>query len=225
VYSVLTDDEWQVMEGWYADTLAAGSIGELNPPAMSVIHGLIDGGGLTRVAQIGHYYGYSALLIGFWLRAMGGKRVLVSVDIDEQATAFTQRWIDTAGLSDHVKLLLADASTEAGLSAIVAAFGGQMPQLTIRDSTHDYRATKRELDLWVPRMESQSIMLFNGTSTMSASWDESGRGGPQKALRDWVKRRKDVAYMSLNDRVGAKGMEDPPLVYADGCGLGILQKL
>lgn len=225
VYDVLTDEEWELLEEWYAETLAADSIGEWNPPAMSVIHGLINGGGLTRVLQIGHYYGYSALLIGWWLRAMGGSRLLVSIDIDPKATEFTQRWIDRAGLGAYVKLLLADATTEQALEDAVAAFGGSMPQLILRDSTHDYRVTKRELDLWVPRMDTQSIMLINGTSTMSSGWDESGRGGPQKALRDWTKRRKDVGYISLNDRVGAKGTEDPSLAYADGCGLGILQKL
>lgn len=224
VYDVLTDEEWELLEEWYAETLAADSIGEWNPPAMSVIHGLINGGGLTRVLQIGHYYGYSALLIGFWLRAMGGARLLVSIDIDAAATDFTRRWVERAGLGEYVHLLVADATDPQTVDAVVAEFGDRMPQLIVRDSTHDYRLTKRELGLWVPRMDSQSILLINGTSRLSSGWDESGRGGPRKALRDWMRRRRDVDYLSLNERVGEHGLEDPPLAYADGCGLGILQK-
>ena len=69
IYDVLSDDEWQIMEGWYAATLERESIGEINVPAMSLIQGFIAGNGLTRIVQLGHYYGYSALLIGFWLQA------------------------------------------------------------------------------------------------------------------------------------------------------------
>ena len=222
VYGVLTDDEWAVMEEWYAETAARDAVGEWNPPAMSLIHGFVDGGGLRRVLQIGHYYGYSALLIGFWLRAMGGERRLVSADIDPEATAFTQRYLDRAGLGDHVTLVECDAATPDGMAAILAAFGGEMPELIVRDASYDYRVIRRELGLWVPRMASQSVMLINGTSTMASKWDESGRGGPHKAVRDWCRRRRDVSYLSLNDRVGAPGVE--PSAYADGCGLGILQK-
>ena len=91
VYRLLSDDEWQVMEEWYEETAARNAVGEWNPPAMSLIHGFIDGGGLHRVAQIGHYYGYSVLLVGFWLRAMGGDRRLVSIDIDEEAGITAQK--------------------------------------------------------------------------------------------------------------------------------------
>lgn len=222
VYEVLTDDEWQLMEEWYAETAAIGAVGEWNPPAMSLIHGFVNGGGLSRVAQIGHYHGYSALLVGFWLRAMGGDRLLVSADIDAQATAFTQRYVDRAGLRDHVRLLVCDASTEAGIEQIVAALGGRMPELILRDSSHDYDETKRELKRWVPRMASQSVMVINGMSVLSEQWDPRGRGGSHKAVRDLTRRRRDVSYIALNDRVGEPGVE--PSAYADGCGLGILQK-
>ncbi len=116
VYGVLTDAEWAIMEDWYRETDAIDSIGEWNPPAMGVIQGLVDGSGLTRVLQIGHYYGYSALLIGFWLRAMGQGGRLVSIDIDPKATEFTQHWLDRAGLNEQVTLLLMDSASGAALS-------------------------------------------------------------------------------------------------------------
>src|SRR3954468_19532616 len=112
IYQVLTDAEWQIMDDWYATTFAADSIGEINVPAMSMIQGLISGGAVTRVVQLGHYYGYSALLIGFWLRHMDNGARLVSIDIDPKATAFTQEWIDRAGLTPYVALKLGDSAAK-----------------------------------------------------------------------------------------------------------------
>lgn len=224
IYQVLGDDEWEIMEQWYAATEAADCIGEINVPAMSMIQGLISGSGLSRVVQLGHYYGYSALLIGFWLRAMGGDRKLVSIDIDPKATAFTQSWLDRAGLGDHVKLMLEDSAAPRALRDVTTTFDGMGPQLIVLDSSHQYDHTLRELELWVPAMASQSLMLLHDTSTYAKSFDTAGKGGVQKALDDWTKRRKDVAVLNLNRHVGQDGVSGAG-TYLDGCGLGILQKL
>jgi predicted O-methyltransferase YrrM len=223
IYQVLTKDEWQLMEEWYATTLAADSIGEINVPAMSIIHGLISGNAIRRVVQLGHYYGYSALLIGFWLRHMGNGGQLVSIDIDPKATAFTQEWIDRAGLSDVVALKLGDSAAQDAVDDSEAKLEG-MPQLIILDSSHQYEHTLRELNLWVPRMQRHSLMLLHDTSTYARSWDSGGLGGVQQAVDDWLPSRSDVAFLNLNRHVGDP---DKPgdLVYQDGVGLGILQKL
>ena len=99
-----------------------------------------------------------------------------------------------------------------------------MPQLILLDSSHQYEHTLRELELWVPAMDSQTIMLLHDSSTFARNWDKEGTGGVQQALDDWLRGRKDVAFFSLNRRVGEPGVT-PDLVYQDGCGLGILQKL
>jgi predicted O-methyltransferase YrrM len=223
IYQVLTDDEWQIMEDWYAATLAADSIGEINVPAMSVIQGFVSGNGLRRIVQLGTYYGYSSLLIGFWLRHMdqGGK--LISIDIDPAACNFTLEWLERAGLNDHVALMLADSASEQAQVDSVSTFGGRQPELIILDSSHQYEHTVRELDLWVPRMDPQSLMLLHDTSAYARTWDQGGLGGVQKALDDWLPGRTDVAFMNLNRRIGEPGVE--PVAYRDGCGLGLLQKL
>jgi predicted O-methyltransferase YrrM len=224
IYQVLTDEEWQIMEDWYATTLAADSIGEINVPAMSMIQGFISGGALRRVVQLGHYYGYSALLIGFWLRHMGQGGKLISIDIDPKATAFTQEWLERAGLQDHVALMLADSAAPRSLQDAVATYGGVMPQLIVLDSSHQYDHTLRELDLWVPAMERHSLMVLHDTSTYARTWDAKGKGGVQQALDDWLPGRSDVAFLNLNRQVGDPDASGE-LVYQDGCGLGILQKL
>ena len=223
IYQVLTDEEWALMERWYEETQAADSIGEINVPAMSMIQGLITGSGVRRIVQLGHYYGYSALLIGFWLRAMGNGGKLVSVDIDPKATAFTQSWIDRAGLSEFVALKLGDSAAPDAVDDSEAALG-RMPQLIVLDSSHQYEHTLRELDRWVPRMERNTLMLLHDTSTYARGWDAGGHGGVQQALDDWLPKRRDVAYLNLNRQIGDP---DKPgdAVYQDGCGLGIIQKL
>ena len=224
IYGVLGDDEWQIMDEWYEATLAADCIGEINVPAMSMIQGFISGGAVRRVVQLGHYYGYSTLLIGFWLRAMGQGGKLVSIDIDPNATAFTAEWVQRAGLEKHVALRLGDSADEESLTDAGGALGGAMPQLIVLDSSHQYEHTIRELDLWVPRMDPQTIMLLHDTSTYARNWDAAGLGGVQQALDDWLPGRDDVVFLNLNRRVGEPDVS-PALTYQDGCGLGILQKL
>jgi predicted O-methyltransferase YrrM len=211
------------MEDWYAATLAADSIGEINVPAMSVIQGLVTGSATRRMVQLGHYYGYSTLLIGFWLRHMGHGGRLVSIDIDPKATAFTAEWVGRAGLEEQVDLLVGDSAAQSSLEHAVGVLGG-MPQLILLDSSHQYAHTKDELDLWVPRMASQTVMLLHDTSTFARSWDANDAGGVQQALDDWLPGRDDVAFLNLNRRVGEPGLTED-LTYGDGCGLGILQKL
>jgi methyltransferase family protein len=224
IYQVLADDEWQIMEDWYGATLERDSIGEINVPAMSLIQGFICGNGLTRIVQLGHYYGYSTLLIGFWLRYMDNGGTLVSIDVDPVATGFTNEWVQRAGLEAFVQLRLCDSAGPQAIPESRTTFGGLMPQLIVLDSSHQYEHTIRELDLWVPQMDQHSLMLLHDTSTYARSWDANGLGGVQQALDDWLPGRDDVALTIINRRAGEPGTSHV-LVYQDGCGLGILQKL
>jgi predicted O-methyltransferase YrrM len=70
---------------------------------MSVLQGLVMGSAITRIVQLGDHYGYSTLLLGFMLRAMGVSSTgLASIDISDGATRVTQRWVDRAGLRSQV---------------------------------------------------------------------------------------------------------------------------
>src|SRR5262249_52155797 len=70
LYATLSAREWRLMADWYDETARSGAYGEINVPAMSLVQGLLMGNGIRRVVELGHYYGYSTLLIGFMLRAM-----------------------------------------------------------------------------------------------------------------------------------------------------------
>ena len=219
IYALLTDDEWDVMEGWYAATEARGAIGEINVPAMAFVLGLLTGNGVRRVAQLGHFYGYSALLIGFMLRHMDGQGRLVSVDIDPEATAFTQEWLDRAGLSDLVTLHVGDSADAASHAVAVERLAGD-PEVLLIDSSHAYRHTLRELDLWMPRMPVGSLTLMHDTTEYATEFDPTGEGGVRRAVQEWLPAHPEVSAIALNG--GLAGA--PDLVYKDGCGLGILQR-
>ena len=223
IYATLGDDEWAVMRDWYAETARRGAIGEINVPAMSLLQGLVMGNGLRRIVQLGHFYGYSALLLGFWLRAMGGERTLFSIDIDPEATRFCREWVGRAGLGGQVVMHVGDSADPASCEAALASIGGP-PELVIVDSSHQYAHTLRELDLWVDRLPPAGMMLLHDVSVFAQSFDPTNEGGVRRALGEWVAGRSDVALLSLNGELPeGTGLDD--LTYKDGCGMGILQRL
>ena len=223
IYALLSGAEWEVMRGWYEETEAAGAIGEINVPAMTMIQGLVMGNGIRRIVQLGHFYGYSTLLLGFMLRHMGARPGLFSVDIDQDATDFTQQWVDRGGLGDFVRLHVADSAGDQTVQAATDYLGGP-PQLILLDSSHAYGHTLRELDLWVPKMQLGTIMLMHDTSVFAKSFDPTKEGGVARALDEWLPAHPEVNFLNLNAFV-QDGADANELVYKDGCGLGMLQKV
>jgi predicted O-methyltransferase YrrM len=224
LYGGLRDDEWAVMEGWYAETGRVDRIAEINVPAVSFVTGLIAGNGIRRVVQLGHYYGYSALLIGFTLRATGAPGPgLVTVDVDPAATAFTRKWVDAAGLAEVVAVEEADSASPATVERCEQALGGRA-ELLLVDSSHAYGHTLRELDLWAPRLPVGALVLLHDASAFAAGFDPTGEGGVRRAIGEWLPAHAAWSGMTLNGHV-RPGADGDALVYKDACGLGILQRV
>lgn len=221
VFSTLSRREWGVMSRWFRDSERAKGIGEINVPAMSLLQGLIMGNGITRTVELGHYYGYSTLLTGFMLRSMNNGGKMVSIDIDPKANAFTGKWIERAGLTETCSLFLGDSSDPKALDFAVQQLGG-MPDLILLDSSHQYEHTLRELDLWVPLMTPNTIMVLHDTSNVARDWDGTEKGGVPAALEQWLPKHPEVEFLNLNRVVPVSGSTDG-LTYKDGCGIGILQ--
>ena len=222
LYASLREDEWAVMQGWFEETGRIARIAEINVPAMSLATGLIGGSGVRRVVQLGHYYGYSALLLGFTLRAMGAAPGLVTVDIDAAATDFTRRWVQAAGLGDVVVVEEADSAAPDTVQRCEAVLGGA-PELLLVDSSHAYRHTMAELDLWAPRLPPGALVLLHDASVFAEGFDPTGEGGVHRAIGEWLPRNPSWTGMTLNGHV-APGADGNALVYKDACGLGILQR-
>jgi predicted O-methyltransferase YrrM len=224
LYAGLRDDEWAVMEGWYAETGRIERIAEINVPAVSFVTGLVGANGIRRVVQLGHYYGYSALLIGFTLRATGAPGPgLVTVDVDPAATAFTKKWVDAAGLAPVVAVEEADSAAPATVERCDRALGGP-PELVLVDSSHAYAHTLRELDLWTPRLPVGALVLLHDASPFAAGFDPTGEGGVRRAIGEWLPGHPQWSGMILNGHV-RPGADGDGLVYKDACGLGVLQRV
>ncbi|HEV7806876.1 MAG TPA: class I SAM-dependent methyltransferase [Solirubrobacteraceae bacterium] len=223
LYANLREDEWAVMAGWFAETGRRGRVAEINVPAMALVTGLITGNGIGRVVQLGHYYGYSALLLGFALRATGVEGpALVTVDIDRSASAFTLKWIKAAGLAETVSVHTGD-SADPALPALARRLLGGPPEIVLVDSSHAYEHTLRELDLWAPQLPPNALLLLHDASVFAQDFDPTAAGGVHRAIDEWLAANPAWSGMTLNGAV-APGADGDALVYKDACGLGILQR-
>ena len=222
VLAALSDAEWQILEAWFEDTERHfPSPGELSVPAISMISALIGGNGISRIVQAGHYAGYSTLLLGFLLRAMGKRQALFSIDIDRPVTEYTQQWATRAGLDDIVRLAVSDSAAADAPTAAAAYLGGA-PQLVLIDSSHNYDHTLKELDLWYQAIIPGGMIVMHDASIFAQRFDAAGHGGVRRAALEWAKAH-GMQIWTLNGFVdGSQSVEQ--LTYRDGCGLGFLQK-
>ena len=155
------------------------------------------------------------------LRAKNNGGKMVSIDIDPKANDFTRKWIERAGLTETCSLYLGDSSDPKAFDYALEKLGG-MPDLILLDSSHQYEHTLRELDLWVPHMKPNTIMLLHDTSTLARNWDATKKGGVPAALAEWLPAHPEVEFVNINQVVATTGETDD-LTYKDGCGIGILQ--
>lgn len=237
LFSFLTEPEWQVMEGWFEDTTARQMVGEVNIPLMSVLQGLLMGSATTPVVQLGHYAGYSTLLIGWMLRRMGHRRAFVSIDIDPVTCDYTQRWIQRAELGEHVTIHCGSSTDPASLERTRRLLG-QPPRLVFIDASHEYGQTLKELDTWYEVIAPGGLILLHDTSPLAERFDRTGEGGVRRAVSEWLARQPSArainifhpasqrllaAYKTLDDVAGFRDELDG-MIYKDFAGLGIIQK-
>lgn len=216
IFQILSDEEFGLLMAWFEDSRQAGFVGECGVAAISMLMSLIMGSKMSRIAQAGHYGGYSALLMGMMLRKMGGRRKLISFDIDQASTRFARSWIERAGLSDHVRLILCD-SADPIAPAIAAEFLGGNPDLLFIDSSHQYRHTAEELRLWAGAIGSRGFICMHDASDYAMTFDPSGLGGVRRAALEW--RAGNAGEMlTITGEVG-----NPHAPYGDPCGFGIIQ--
>lgn len=224
VYSWLNDDEWELMRGWFhqSEVEFGAFTGECGVPCLSMLQGLIMGNGVQRVVQLGHYVGYSTILISLMMERMASGGRLFSVDVDQRVTDFTQGWVDRFGTTGSVDLRVMDSSDPEAGQAAIETFGGQAPQLIFIDSSHQYEHTLAELDLWYPLLQDWGFVVLHDASTFAADFDSTSAGGVKRAIDEWNLIANDRIF-TINSQFGppASGQD---LVYVDGCGLGMMQK-
>ncbi|HEX8899089.1 MAG TPA: class I SAM-dependent methyltransferase [Chthoniobacterales bacterium] len=221
VYSDLSDDQWSVLREWYAETDRNGPIGECAVPLISLLHGLVMGNRVTRIAQLGTCAGYSALLLGWMLRRMKARRGLFSLDLDPTMCELAGRWIARADLRDFVEIAEGNSLDAASIEAAQKYLGGD-PQLIVLDSSHEYRSTLAELDLWYPALAPSGLLVLHDVSEFAAGFDVTGDGGVRRAFAEWRKAHPEAETLSLNH--DSRSMEAARPVYKDACGVGLIHK-
>ncbi|MBK7404091.1 MAG: class I SAM-dependent methyltransferase [Phycisphaerales bacterium] len=219
MYRVLSPDERSLLLDWYAATERDGHAGEMAVPMASLVLGMVHGSGIRRLVQLGHFAGYSSLLIGWALRRMGAERGLFSIDLRPKMTGYTQGWLDRAGLGAFVGLHTSD-SADPGCVGAAREYLGGAPGAVIIDSSHQYRHTLAELDLWYPALEPGGLLFLHDASPMAAKYDRSGEGGVRRALDEWLARPGAPPALTL---LGPEG-HGQARAYADPSGLCIIQR-
>ena len=221
VYSDLDVQEWSVLRDWYSETDRNGPIGECAVPLISLLHGLVMGNRVARLVQLGTCAGYSALLLGWMLRRMKSPRGLFSVDHDPAMCALARRWIERAGLQDFVEIAEGSSLELASVEAARKYLGGD-PELIILDSSHEYRSTLSELDLWYAALAPGGVLVLHDVSEFAAGFDVTSEGGVRRAFSEWRKSHSDIETFSLN--MQSRSMEEARPLYKDACGVGLIHK-
>ncbi len=221
IYSDLAEEEWTLVRAWYNETNQAGQVGEVAVPLMSLLQGFVLGNRATRLVQLGTHAGYSSLLFGFMLRRMQAKHGLFTLEIDPQFCAIARGWISRAGLEDFVAVAESNSLEPASVTAAQEYLGGA-PGLIILDSSHEYRATLRELDLWYAALDAGGLLVVHDVSRFAQTFDVTGEGGVRRAFDEWRAANPEPETFLLNG--AARSMDLPRPFYKDACGLGLIHK-
>jgi predicted O-methyltransferase YrrM len=221
IYSCLTESEWRLLEEWFSDTRKKNWGGECAVPLMSLLQGLVMGNIIRRIVQLGTFAGYSALLLGFFLRQMGARRGLFSLEIGAHLCEYARDWLGRADLLDFVKIEHR-SSLDPASPGLASGYLGGAPELILIDSSHEYEATVQELEIWYPLLASGGLIALHDTSNFAIDFDVTRAGGVARALKEWRQKHPGVETFSLN--AGVNVMEPPPPVYQDACGVGLIQK-
>ncbi len=221
IFASLSEEEWQLMEDWFAETTRQNLIGECVVPIMSFLHGMVMGNGIQRIVQLGTHAGYSSLLLGFYLRQMHAQRGLFSFEIDEPLCRFARGWLERAGLAEVVRVELR-SSLDPASPGLAREYLGGAPELVFLDSSHEYRQTLDEIEAWYPALAAGGFIVLHDTSEFAACFDVTGVGGVRRALSEWRDSHREIEVISLNHNVPM--LETPGMVYQDFCGVGVIQK-
>ncbi|MBA3274002.1 MAG: class I SAM-dependent methyltransferase, partial [Chthoniobacterales bacterium] len=185
------------------------------------LHGVVLGNRAARVVQLGTHAGYSTLLLGFMLRRMNAARGLFTLDIDPQMCGVAQHWVDRAELSEFVNVAEGDSCDARSVDA-ARDYLGAAPDLVILDSSHEYRATLVELDLWYAALATGGLLIVHDVSRFAQSFDVTGEGGVRRGFDEWRLANRDAETFLLNGE--ARSMDLPRPLYKDACGLGLIHK-
>jgi predicted O-methyltransferase YrrM len=210
---ILDDKEIKIIADWFAETNEKSYIGDSGFVAISLISDLILTNKIKSVIQLGHYAGFGSLIIGMMLRKVSPKGRLISFDIDDKMTLYSQSWMERASLSEVVRNTCVDASDPITLQLASAHLMGS-PEIIFIDASKQYQNTIREIQMW--RDYTHGYIIAHDVSKVAKSDQANGSLGVDDGMRD----SKGFAQEELLiiDPATEKVAGFP---YLDPCGLGI----
>lgn len=220
VLQILTPREKKALKKWFDWTDKTNSgIGESNIPLISTLVSIINGNGISKIVQLGHYTGYSSLFIAAALKRMN-KGHLFSIDIDPWATGLADDLVQKAGVSKRVTHHLGDSASKESLDAAISEL--EEIDLIYIDSDHTYKHAKAELELWWSAIKPGGLMIMHDSSVFATSFGNVPDKGVKVAADEFFKKI-NLNYLNLNSEVEAN-VDPDKLVYVDSCGILIAQK-
>ena len=213
---LLSPEQQELYTDWLKETSQRNLVGETSLSAMGLLSGLALGNRLTRIVQCGHYAGYSLLILGMLAKNVAPRMRIASIDIDQCVTKFTNEWVSRGGLEKIAKTMVMDSADPFAADAVQEFLGGA-PELVFIDSSHQYRHTKDELDLWASRVAPGGFICMHDAAEFSAYQDKNGLGGVNRALQEWCSENRQVAKIVIG------ATNDENTVYKDPCGFALLQ--
>lgn len=214
-FSILSDDEFDVITRWFDETDKERLIGECGIAAIESMLGIISGNNICHMVELGHYAGFSTLMLGWQFKRMGKKKALFSIDIDPMVTRFTNKYLYEAGLSDYVLLQQEDSAHPILPVAAREYFGYPIIEAVFIDSSHQYEHTLRELNLWYATLASGGFIFMHDTSLFASQYDSTNQGGVNRALLEWS-LDEGICIGELFKLEGN--------LYKDPTGMGIIRK-
>lgn len=218
LFQILDDTQKLLYMEWFKETADRNLVGETSQSVINALVGLIFGNKITRVVQCGHYAGYSLMLLGMLAKSYANGLKIASVDIDQSVTAFTDKWVEKCGLAGMCQTWIRDSS-DSFAAKEARDFLGAAPDLVFIDSSHQYRHTIDELDLWASEIAPGGLICMHDAAPFAQYQDHSNLGGVSRALEEWCAENSSVEKIVLQS-----GLSVSP-VFKDPCGLAIMQIL
>lgn len=178
---LLDDSEIQSLADWFAETNDIPYCGEVGFQSMSMISTLLMTSRMTNVVQLGHYAGFSSLVIGFILRKISPDARLISFDIDQTLTDYSEQWMRRTGLDAQVVHICADSTDPLTVEMAGAYLAGE-PQLVFIDASKQYRNTIFEVRQWAEY--TNGFILAHDVSLVAMGGQANGAQGVADGLVD-----------------------------------------
>lgn len=217
-----TPQQTQLLCEWYNETDTTGS-GECNYPLIGLFIGLIGSNPCSRMkmVQLGHYNGFSSLLLGFVFQNLNIPNSFISFDISSKITIQANKWTQRAGLDNYVKQLVGDSVDPHNVDVALEHLQTDAIDILFIDSSHEYHHTLKELNLWFPKLKQGGFIFLHDTSLKAR---QANGIGVHDAFQKFCNTHKEsIQHININSFV-QKGFRKADLLYQDGCGVGILQK-